>query len=106
MPRPEFEPVTASESAVIRRRGGILPWLRLMRLPNAFTAIADVSMGYLFVRHAVDAPLLFGFLVVASAALYTAGIMFNDLFDFQIDLRERPYRPLPSGRVSFYWAML
>ncbi|HEY2414951.1 MAG TPA: UbiA family prenyltransferase [Pirellulaceae bacterium] len=104
--RPEFEPASESEAAAPRNRGGILPWLRLMRLPNVFTAIADVSMGYLFVRHAVDAPLLFGFLIVASAALYTAGIMFNDLFDFQIDLRERPYRPLPSGRVSFYWAIL
>src|SRR6185369_9284079 len=66
----------------------------------------DVSMGYLFVRHTVDAPLLLGFLVAASAALYIAGIVFNDLFDFQVDARERPHRPLPSGQVSFYWAML
>jgi 4-hydroxybenzoate polyprenyltransferase len=76
-----------------------------MRLPNVFTAIADVAMGYLFVRHTVDTPLLFGFLVVASAALYISGIVFNDLFDYRIDARERPYRPLPSRQVSFYWAM-
>jgi 4-hydroxybenzoate polyprenyltransferase len=106
MPRPEFEPDSESEIVTRKKRGGVLPWLRLMRLPNVFTAIADVSMGYLFVRHTVDAPLLFGFLVAASAALYIAGIVFNDLFDFQIDARERPFRPLPSGQVSFYWAMM
>jgi 4-hydroxybenzoate polyprenyltransferase len=104
-PRPEFELDHEAEIASAKKRGGLLSWLRLMRLPNVFTAIADVSMGYLFVRHTVDTPLLFGFLVVASAALYTAGIIYNDLFDYQIDARERPYRPIPSGQISFSWAM-
>jgi 4-hydroxybenzoate polyprenyltransferase len=105
MTRPEFEPMSDDEQLPPRKTAGILPWLRLMRLPNVFTAIADVSMGYLFVRHAVDTPLLFGCLVVASASLYIAGIVFNDLFDFQVDLKERPYRPLPSRQVSYYWAI-
>src|SRR5689334_7189991 len=104
--RPEFEPPSEAEFAQRKKRSGVLAWLRIMRLPNVFTAIADVSMGFLFVRHTVDTPLLFGFLIVASAALYTAGIMFNDLFDYEVDARERPYRPLPSGQVSYYWASL
>ena len=33
-------------------------------------------------------------------AIYAAGIALNDVFDYEIDLRERPGRPLPSGRVS------
>ncbi len=81
-------------------RGGVLPWLRLMRLPNVFTAIADVSMGYLFVRYTVDDVPLLVCLIAASACLYTAGMVFNDLFDREIDARERPFRPIPSGRVS------
>ena len=33
-------------------------------------------------------------------AIYAAGIALNDVFDYAIDLEERPGRPLPSGRVS------
>lgn len=39
-------------------------------------------------------------LAVASMALYAAGILFNDLFDLEEDRRERPERPLPSGRIT------
>jgi 4-hydroxybenzoate polyprenyltransferase len=97
--RPEFEPPSDSE---LQRgsRPAVLPWLRLTRLPNVFTAVADVAMGYLFVQHEhVDWPLL-GCLIAASACLYTAGIVFNDVFDYQIDAQERPFRPIPSGQIS------
>lgn len=77
-----------------------------MRLPNVFTAIADVAMGYLFVRHSIDSVPLFTCLAVASASLYLAGMVLNDLFDFEIDARERPFRPLPSRQVSLFWATL
>src|SRR5437660_7019390 len=36
----------------------------------------------------------------ASASLYSAGMVWNDFFDIEQDRRERPFRPLPSGRVS------
>jgi 4-hydroxybenzoate polyprenyltransferase len=84
----------------------LLAYLQLTRLPNVFTAIADVMMGYLVTRPDFDlftaAPreyLLPVLLVASSACLYTAGIVLNDVFDFQVDRRERPSRPLPSGRV-------
>jgi 4-hydroxybenzoate polyprenyltransferase len=32
--------------------------------------------------------------------LYIAGIVLNDYFDIEIDKRERPSRPLPSGKIS------
>lgn len=98
-PRPEFEPLTAEE-AQRRKSPGVLPWLRLMRLPNVFTAIADVAMGYLFVRGTeIDGTALL-LVVATSATLYTAGMVLNDLFDYQIDTVERPFRPLPSGQIS------
>jgi 4-hydroxybenzoate polyprenyltransferase len=37
---------------------------------------------------------------LAVALLYAAGMVMNDLCDVEIDRRERPHRPLPSGRVS------
>ena len=39
-------------------------------------------------------------LVTSSMLLYTSGLVFNDYFDIETDLKERPYRPLPSGRIS------
>jgi len=91
--------VSESES---RRAGrsGILPWMRLMRLPNVFTAIADVAMGYLFVQRELSNGPVLGCLVAVSACLYTAGIVFNDVFDREIDSKERPFRPIPSGQIS------
>src|SRR5438067_1808835 len=103
--RPEFEPLSKTESPR-GERFAILPWLRLMRLPNVFTAIADVAMGYLFVQREVTDGLVLGCLIAASAALYTAGIAFNDVFDREIDAKERPFRPIPSGQISLTSACL
>lgn len=80
-------------------------YLELMRLPNVFTAMADVTMGFLFVQAAdwqwqpwQDTWTL-GLLLLASSLLYIAGVVLNDVFDLEVDRRERPERPLPSGRV-------
>jgi len=81
------------------------PWytyLELVRLPNVFTAAADVVMGYLFVRE-ISGPSdrwTLGLLVTASSLFYAGGVVLNDLFDLAHDTRHRPERPLPSGRVS------
>ena len=76
------------------------PYLQLVRLPNVFTAAADSLAGWLLVGGALSEPARWLPLVLASMAIYAAGIALNDVFDFAIDLRERPGRPLPSGRVS------
>ena len=34
------------------------------------------------------------------ALFYTAGMILNDVLDDDVDRRERPERPLPSGAVS------
>ena len=81
-------------------------YLELMRLPNVFTAMADVAMGFLFVQAAGwhwdpwwDSWTL-AMLLAASSLLYISGVILNDVFDLEVDRRERPERPLPSGRVS------
>jgi 4-hydroxybenzoate polyprenyltransferase len=89
-------------------------YLELMRLPNVFTSMADVAMGFLFVRElvtSIDAWLL-AVLVATSSLLYVAGVVLNDVFDLELDSHERPDRPLPSGRISpraarrFGWGLL
>jgi len=76
-------------------------YLQLVRLPNIFTAIADVAMGFLFIQgitNSRDAWTL-GLLIGASSLLYASGVVLNDVFDHRRDARERPERPIPSGRV-------
>jgi 4-hydroxybenzoate polyprenyltransferase len=85
-----------------------LPYLRLMRLPNVFTAMADIAMGYLFVHDLSTLPTNWPVLVVligASSLLYTAGMVLNDVYDIEVDRQERPFRPLPSGQISVGFAL-
>ena len=77
-----------------------MDYLRLLRLPNAFTAIADVAMGFLFVHQGLSPPLVFACLAVASVHLYLAGMVLNDVWDVEIDRVARPERPLAAGRIS------
>lgn len=76
------------------------PYLQLIRLPNVFTAAADSLAGWLLVMGTFAEPARWLPLMGASMAIYAVGIVLNDLFDYRIDLAERPDRPLPSGRVS------
>lgn len=71
-----------------------------MRLPNVFTAVADVLMGFVFTRHSFSPGGALVCLVLASGLLYTAGMILNDVFDLEVDKKERPFRPLPSGQIA------
>jgi 4-hydroxybenzoate polyprenyltransferase len=100
----------------------LLDYLELVRLPNIFTAIADVAMGFLFVQvagddeqtwhiHWSDGRILL-LLAATSSLLYAAGVVLNDVADVDIDRNERPKRPIPSGRIllatarRFGWLLL
>ena len=45
-------------------------------------------------------------LIIASAFLYAGGIVFNDYFDAELDAKERPERPIPSGKLTRRFAGL
>jgi 4-hydroxybenzoate polyprenyltransferase len=81
-------------------------YLQLCRIPAVFTAMADIVLGYMLVRAEFTPAPDFWLLLGASSSLYLAGMVFNDVFDRRIDARERPQRPLPSGRVSFRGAVI
>ncbi|MBN9518829.1 UbiA family prenyltransferase, partial [bacterium] len=83
-----------------------LAFAQLLRLPNVFTAFADIALA-----GCVGASVYAGWesgdylgalalLALASGCLYMAGMVWNDVFDLAEDTRDRPFRPLPSGRVS------
>lgn len=81
-------------------------YCELVRVPNVFTAMADILAGYWLLSHEFVFTPVLGWLLLASASLYSAGIVFNDLNDVEADRRERPGRPLPSGRVTLRTARI
>ena len=78
----------------------LLAYAQLVRLPNVFTAMADIFMGFWFTHETLSPLGVFLLLLASSSCLYTAGMVLNDVFDIEQDRRERPNRPLPSARID------
>jgi 4-hydroxybenzoate polyprenyltransferase len=74
-------------------------------VPNVFTAMADIFLGFLFTHQRLEPWPQFALLLAASSSLYLAGMALNDCFDREQDARERPERPIPSGRISITKAL-
>lgn len=88
-----------------------LAYAQLLRLPNLFTALADIAVGTM-VAQAVRSnseqthwPVWLS-VFISSSSLYLSGMVWNDIFDRHEDARHRPYRPLPSRRVTLRSALL
>ena len=73
--------------------------LRLGRVSNLPTVWTNTLAGIVLAGGNVGdrrtLPLL-----VALSLFYVAGMYLNDAYDAEIDARERPERPIPSGQVS------
>lgn len=79
----------------------IKPYFILMRPANIVTSVADILAGL-----SIAGVLSMGLneeaalLILSTVGLYGGGIVFNDVFDVELDRIERPERPLPSGQIS------
>jgi 4-hydroxybenzoate polyprenyltransferase len=78
----------------------LLPYAQLVRLPNVFTAWVDIILGFVVTISLGARFGAFVCLLIASTLLYWAGMIWNDYFDLAEDRRDRPGRPLASGRIS------
>ena len=74
-------------------------WLQLARISNTPTVVSNSVAGAALVAASPDAGTV-AVVALAMALFYTAGMVLNDVMDLEIDQRERPERPLPSGRIS------
>ncbi len=93
-------------------------YLELMRPANIVTAWADILVGFaasgagIILIKLINGEANFGVLIplvwllLATTGLYGGGIVFNDVFDADLDAKERPNRAIPSGRVSLKNAIL
>lgn len=87
------------------RSGRLRACLELLRPANVATALADVLAGAAVGASAIETPPPgLGWLLLATAGLYAGGVVLNDVFDREVDARERPERPIPSGRVQAWQA--
>lgn len=80
------------------RQTNWMAWAQLVRAPNLFTAVADPFAGWLIAGATGEAWIL-PVVMASSALLYAAGMVLNDCYDYHIDCRERPTRPLPRGAI-------
>jgi len=79
----------------------IINYFKLVRIPNIFTTVSNILLGYIFftsIDH-FDYRVIFE-LISISVFLYIGGMIQNDYFDIKIDKKERPLRPLPSNKIS------
>lgn len=72
--------------------------LRLGRVSNLPTVTSNV-LAAVALAGGVPSPLRVAAICVAMSMMYIAGMFLNDAFDREIDARERPERPIPSGEV-------
>ncbi len=76
----------------------------LVRLPAVLSVPGDVLLGAAAAGRLGEARRACG-LVASSCCLYLAGMALNDYADRDVDARERPGRPIPSGRIAPSFAL-
>jgi 4-hydroxybenzoate polyprenyltransferase len=78
-------------------------YLRLMRPANIVTAVSDILAGVAISGYIAGEqwqvwPIVL--LMLSTAGLYGGGVVMNDFFDADLDQKERPERPIPSGLIK------
>ena len=73
--------------------------LKIGRVSNLPTVWTNVLAGACLAGLHTDLPQLL-WVMLAITLFYTGGMYLNDAFDADIDARERPSRPIPSGQIS------
>jgi hypothetical protein len=74
-------------------------WLALARVSNTPTVVSNAVAGAVLAAASAGAGTV-AVVAFAMALFYTAGMVLNDVLDLDVDRRERPERPLPSGAVG------
>lgn len=78
----------------------IQQYFQLVRFPGIFTVFTNILLGFLVVQGENVGLEFLGFLLASSGCLFLAGMSLNDYFDKNIDKKERPERPIPSGKIQ------
>jgi UbiA prenyltransferase family len=83
------------------QRPNFKDYLILVRLPNLFTLPSNILVGFVIASSlSMTSYVQVLLLVTISILLYCVGVILNDLYDYNIDKKERPDRPLASGKIT------
>ncbi len=86
-------------------------WAELARISNLPTVLSNALAGAVLgsmclpldasaATARVCTPSLLWIFILVPCVIYSAGMILNDACDASIDARERPQRPIPSGRAQ------
>jgi len=80
-------------------------YLQLIRAPGLFSIVSNIFASSLIFHWLAGDSQLFVFpefllLLLISILCYQAGMITNDVADIVEDSSERPFRPIPSGRIK------
>lgn len=79
----------------------LVAWCQLTRIGLVLSAPSNILLGAFLAMDWQEWPRLpILLLCLASSLLYLSGMVLNDWFDREVDSKERPTRPIPSGRIS------
>lgn len=99
-----FQGLTKIQFLLANHILNIKAYLQLCRPANIITAIADILAGVAIANFSTPFaelnPIGVMFLCISTIGLYGGGIVFNDIFDLELDKIERPERAIPSGKIS------
>ena len=73
-------------------------YIELMRVHNVIASLFGVLVGFVSVTRCLDLNVWIPMIPVALVS--AAGYVINDYYDYRSDLVNKPWRPIPSGRVT------
>lgn len=82
------------------------PYLTLIRPVNFVITALSVIMACLLAGGTAQQGLLIVFGGLSAALIASGGMVFNDVLDIDIDRINKPERPLPSGAIARYDALM
>ncbi len=75
-------------------------YIELIRLPNCLIIALATYVGYIVSSTSLQVSEKLLVLMLSSFFIAAGGNSINDYFDLEIDKVNKPWRPIPSGRIS------
>ncbi len=81
-------------------------WFSMLRPFNGVMAIVAVWLGYALATKTIALPVDVILACASAFLILSAGMVANDFFDRHIDKKNKPHRPIPSGKIPAKHALL
>lgn len=83
----------------------VLDYIKMLRPGNCLMAAIAVFMGYAIASHSITFTFPLAFAMLSAFLVCGGGQAINDYFDWKIDAKIRPDKPIPAGRIKPFEAL-